>query len=324
MGKYSGDLVEIGLARETLRGTAAAPTYGMKWSTLSIVDKANMAVDGSRSGIVEDSRNSYPVAVLAEGEIEGPVRDRSIGLPIYSLFGTIASAAITGETLAYEHIFTVLESNQHPTLTVHKKEPNGGFDHALAMVDSLEVTCEPDAMITFKAGFKAKKRASATQTVTYATENVFLPKHTTFKLAATQATLEAATAINVRSAKLTMKQNVEEDRALGSVDPVDMVNRLTEVELTVDIVIADSTYITALLAGTAYAVRLDSTNTDVTIGAASNPRLRFELNKAVLQDAPPAYSRGDLTIQTLKFKAHYNETDSAMIKAYLRNLVATY
>lgn len=324
MSKYTGDLVEVGLARETLRGTAAAPTYGLKWSTLSVVDKAVMAVDQSRSGIVEDSRGSYPVGVFAEGEVEGPVRDRSIGLPIYSLFGTLASTNVTGETLAYQHTFTVLASNQHPTLTLHKKEPNGGFDHALAMVDSLEITCEPESMVTFKAGFRAKKRASATQTVSYATENVFLPKHTTFKIAANQAALEAATAINVRSAKLTIKQNVEDDRALGSVDPVDMVNRLMEVELDVDIVANDSTYITALLAGTGYAVRLDSTNTDVTIGASANPRLRFEIHKVVLQDAPPAYSRGDLTIQSLKFKGHYNETDSAMIKAYIQNLVATY
>lgn len=88
--------------------------------------------------------------------------------------------------------------------------------------------------------------------------------------------------------------------------------------------VSADTYITALLAGTAYAFRFDMTNTDVTIGASTNPRVRFDVYRAILQEASPKYGKGDLTLQTLKFKGHYSEADSVMIKAYVRNLVTSY
>lgn len=408
MSKYSGDLVEIGVGKESTRGTNVPPTYGWKWNDLSLVDKSIMAVDESRSGTIADSRNSYAVGTFAEGDLEGPVRDQLVGLILLAVFGSAADALV--ETGVYDHTYDLSESNQHTSLTIHKKEPNGGFDHGLAMVDSFELNVNPQDINMFKAGIRAKSRSSQTlgtftvtiaapgvvtlnshglatgdaviptttgalptgltagttyfvikvdantfrlattlanalaptpintsgsqsgthtmtlsyRYITYATENLFAGNHTTFKLAATQSGLGAASAINVRRAKLTISKNAEDDRTIGNTNPVDIVNRLFSVDLEVEIVINDSTYITALTAGTAYAARLDMSRSDVTIGASSNPRLYFDLYRVVLQDAPPAYKRGELTIQTLSFKGHYSETDSKMIRAILRNTVAAY
>lgn len=410
--KYSGDLVEIGIGKEAVRGTAIAPSFGWKWTALSVVDKTIMSVDEGRRGIIEDSLNSYVAGTYAEGDLEGPVRDQLIGLVLLAMFGTADDSTV--ETGVYDHVFSVSESNTHPSLTINKREPNAAYDNVLAMLDSFELTCVPDAINMFKAGFRAKARAATagvvgTFTVTIATpgvvtlsghglktgdvvtlatsgalptglaiatqyyviyvssstfrlattlanalagtaitttgsqsgthtlslvfrysqyallENVFLgSKHTTLKLAALQSGLGAASAINVRSAKLNIKTNVEDDRTIGSLVAADIVNRLFEVELEVEVVVTDQTHFTSLLAGTAQAVRLDMANTDVLIGAASAPRLYFDLYKAVLQDASPKYERGGLTLQTLQFKAHFDEVTGYMIAATLRNTVASY
>jgi len=117
---------------------------------------------------------------------------------------------------------------------------------------------------------------------------------------------------------------VEDDRTIGSVAAVDVVNTQIMGDLEVELVISDETYITALLAGTAYAARLDFNNTSVTIGASSNPRLYFDCYRTILQSAPAKYQKGKLTLVTLKFKVHYSETDSKSIRAILRNTVAAY
>ncbi len=408
MSKYTGDLVRVGIARETTRGTAVPPTFEMKWTDLSMVDKTIMAQDESRSGIIAGTRNAFVVGTFAEGDLAGPIRDKSFALVLYSLFGTLASAVV--ETTAYEHTLTVQDGCQHQSLTLYKGDSNSASDHALAMVSGCEITMKTNEMNMFKANIRSKARASMTLgtfTVTIAApglvtlsahrlatgdavvptttgalptgltagttyyvivndansfwlattlanalaatkitttgsqsgthtmtlsnhymaavvENTFLPQHTTFKLASLQSGLDGASAFNVRSLKLNINQDVEDDRSLGSTAPSDIINRLFTVDLEVEFVVSADTYITALLAGTSYAARVDMTNTDVTIGASTNPRVRFDLYRVILEDAPPAYSRGELTIQTLKFKGHYYETDTQQIKAYVRNLTASY
>lgn len=408
MGKFSPDLLELAIGKESTRGTRVAPTYGLKWSNNTLVDKTMMAIDESRNGIIADSRNSNVVGTYLEGDIGMPVRDQSIGLLLYSLMGGLASAIV--ETTAYEHTLTLTNSNQHQSISIHKKDPQGGHDHANAVVNSIDLILETDKLFMASVKLRSKSRASntigtftvtiatpgvatlvahtlatgdavtlsttgslptglvadttyyairidadtfnlattlanalagtkiatsgtqsgthtltlASRYIVYATENTFLPQHASFKVATTQAGLDAASAINVRSAKLSLTGNIQDDRSLGSTTPTDIINTKFSAELEVQIVMSVDTYIAALLAGTAYAARLDVTNTDVTIGASTNPRVRFDLYRAILQDAPPAYALGDLVIQTLRFKAHYSEADSVMLKGYVRNLVTSY
>ena len=71
-----------------------------------------------------------------------------------------------------------------------------------------------------------------------------------------------------------------------------------------------------------HAARLDITNTDVTISVDQSTSAVRSVPRAA-QDAPPSYKK-NLTIQTLSFKIHYDETTSTMLIAYVRNLVTSY
>ncbi len=409
MSKYSGDLQEGGLAKEATRGTFVPSQFGIKWEEFSVIDKTLIAQDESRSGILEDARNSHVVGTFAEGDIGGDVRDQIIGLPILSMFGTVADALV--QTGVYDHTFDMLAGNQKQSLSVCKKNPNGSQDHALCMVSKLEVSVEEKGLAKFSASVRGLARASLTigtftvtlatpgvftltghklQTgdaiilsttgalptgltagtvyyvvkidantfnlsdtqahalagtnkiatsvsqsgthtatmssryIAYTSENVFRQQDCTFKLAATQAGLGAASAINVRNAKLTLDGGVEDDRTIGNVAAVDVVNTTLKGDLEIELVVTDESYITALLAGTAYAARLDFNNTSITIGASSNPRVYFDCYRVILQDVPVKFQKGKLTLVTLKFKVLYSETDSKSVRAILRNTVAAY
>lgn len=410
MSKYTGDLVEIGIGKEAIRGTPIAPTFGYRWSDVQIDEKAITALDESRLGIIEDSRNLNIVGTTCDGSIKMPMRDKTVGLILLSLFGTDTPAVVGGETLVYDHVLTVAQNVNHPSLTICRKDPNASYDHALAMIGKAEIEISSDKHVLLSFDFKSKGQQeqllgavtitiatpgvltltnhglvtgdqitlattdtlptglvagtvyfvvkltadtfslattlanalvptkiatsvsqAGTHTVslvcrnvTYATENVFLPQYTTLKLATTQAGLDAASAINIRKVKLTIEQNIEEDRSLGSLAPTDIVNRNFAISAEIDIVSADNTYVTALLANTIYALRLDITNSDVVIGNTSNPRVRIDLHQVILESAVPDIGKGNLVIQKLKFKATYKETDSKMVTATVRNLVAAY
>jgi hypothetical protein len=48
------------------------------------------------------------------------------------------------------------------------------------------------------------------------------------------------------------------------------------------------------------------------------------LAKVLLEEVSRSFGKGDIVLQTLKFKGFYSESDSSMITAVLRNTVASY
>lgn len=315
---YAGNGVEIGVGVESAaaRGTAVAPSYGLHWADLSIADKAMLAQDEGNGGVMEDSRGSYVSGIYAEGSVGGSVRDLSIGCFLLGMFGLDTIGTV--EAGVKDHVFTVVASNRHPSLTLHKKTINSTLDYALAMVSSLSFEASLDKVLTFAAGVRSKSQASQVRSVTYSAENVFAPGVIVFKLAANQASLAAAQAISIRKAKLDIKQEVIDDRGIGGTNPTEIINSVFSVDLEVEMTLTAETYLAALIAGTPYAARLQATS-PVTIGAASFPTLTIDLWQVVLQNAEPKYERGGIVTQTLKFKGHFLESAAKMIQVTLRN-----
>lgn len=324
MSKFIGSRIDLGIGRETTRGTAVAPGYWLRPSSVSLDEMVIRSNDESTRNLIEDSIDSQVVGQFAEGEFELPIRDRSFGLLLYSLFGGVSSAVKGGESIVYEHTYTVQQSNQHPSLTVHLKEANAAKDYALAMLTSMDLSVELEshAMATF--GFRSKKGATGSRTPSYISENIFLPIHGEVKFANDLSGLNAASAIKIRSFSMNINKNAEDDRALGNLGPEDIVNKQFAVEGEIELVYDDQTYVNNMLNNTTQALRIDLTNSSVSIGTSSNPKLRFELAKVLLSEVSRNFEKGDIVVQTLSFKGFYSETDSLLIRSILTNLVASY
>lgn len=83
-----------------------------------------MVNDESSFGVIADSVESYVTKQWAEGNIEGNVNVNNFGYALLSAFGAVSSASASAG--AYTHSYTVLESNEHPTLTVGIDDPVEG------------------------------------------------------------------------------------------------------------------------------------------------------------------------------------------------------
>ncbi|TFH72390.1 hypothetical protein E3V39_12480 [Gammaproteobacteria bacterium LSUCC0112] len=324
MAKFIGRLADVGIAKEASRGTAeASADFWLPKLTMSVDDVIEQVVDESSVGVIEDSTGASIVGKRAEGEIEGNINDKSIGLLLLSVMGSIDTTG-PAETSVYTHTLSVLETAQHPSLTIFQDDPNQDYTYANAVIDSLDLDIALGAFSKYMATFRSKPGATATLTPSYSAENIFLPQHGTIKTAANLAGLGAASTIDIKSVKLSMKSNVEDDMKLGSVTSADILNKQFSVEGSLELVFNDNTFKTEMLADTAKAMRIRLTNSDVTIGTTLNPQITIDLAKVKFSNFARNFANDDIVTATVDFKAFYSLADSKMVTVELINTQASY
>lgn len=325
MAKGIGRLMQFGVAKETVRGTPeTAATYWIPFSELDIDEKFDMVNDDQSRGIIEESVGASIVKKWAEGSWKAPVGDKHFPLVLRSVLGGLSSGTVLDS--AYTHTLTVGQSSQHQALSLFVDDPLGGQDykHGNGMLSQIQIAYELGKFLEYTADFKAKKGATATLTPSATAENRFLPQHLTFKIASSYSGLGAASAQVIKSLNLTIRQDLEDDDVLGSVDPADFLNKSFTIEGTVEALWQnESDFKTAALAGTAKAMRVDLVS-DVLIGSTSVPQLQINLAKVIFQEVTRPVRINDLVRQTLSFKAHYSTADSLLVSVTAVNAVASY
>ena len=325
MPKAIGNLVKLGIGKESTRGSAVSPAYWIFKTELDWQEKVEHAIEESSVGVIADATDAEIVRKWAEGSFGGNIKDKSIGLILLSLFGEVSSAVKGGETAVYEHTFSLLNSAQHPSLTLAIDDPWQDYKFPLAMIESLEIKYERGKFINYTASFKSKKGETASLTASYTPENSFRPQDFVLKIASNLSGLDAADAVNIKSATLKFEKNLEIDDVLGSIDPVDILNKQFVCTGEIEALFEDeTTFKSAFLNDVAKALRFDIKNTAVTIGNSSNPQLRIDLAKVKFTELTRATPIGDLVVQTIGFKAFYSIEDSKMLQVVLTNTVSSY
>lgn len=324
MSKFIGRLADIGVAKETSRGTAeSSASFWLKKLSLSLDDGIEQVVDESSVGVIEDSADAKVVGKFATGEIEGYIGDKSFGLVLLAALGSVSTSGPSQSTV-YTHAFSVLQSAQHPSLTLFLDDPNQDYKYPLAVLDTLEIDATVGAFAKFTAGFRSKAGETATLSPSYVEENGFLPQHITLKYADDEDDLDSGTEVSVRSVKVSIAKNVEDDRKLGSLAQADILNRQFSVEGTIEMVFDANTFKTFMLGDTAKAVRLQLTNSDVTIGSSLHPQITIDMAKVKFSSFEKTYDSNETVIATVNFKAFYSTTESEMITVELVNTQSSY
>jgi hypothetical protein len=329
MSKGIGRLLSIGIAKEAVRGTAqAAADFWVPFMEASLEEKDSKAIDEQAIGVIEGSTDEKIVKQWAEFSMKGIVGDKHFPLFLFSTLGnlvTVANPDVSG--VVKDHTITVAEHAQHQSLTLFLKEPLSGQDykHALGMVEDLELNYERGKFIEYSVKMKAQKGAATSNTVALLTENKFLPQYVTFKLATNQAGLSATSPTIIKSLKLKINTNMEDDDVLGSISPIDFLNRKFSIEGELEAIWQNETdFKNFVLAGTSKAMRIDLKNTDVAIGAAARPEIVIDLYKVIFSELTHPFKINDLIMQTLRFKAHYSIADAKMVQVVCTNTQGSY
>ncbi len=321
---FSGRKYQVGIGKETARGSAVTPSFWLPKYDVTVDDKKTYVNSESSFGTIHDTDGSRIVKEWAEGEITGKVRDKSFGLLLLSAFGSVASVQKGGDATVYDHTFSVANSNAHQSLTIEAKNDIEQLKYALAVINSLKITAQVGKFVEFSVGIKAKKGVVGTSSPVYTAENEFIAKHATLKLATNLAGLGSASVINIKSIEMSINKNVDDHEALGSTEPIDYANKDFACEGVIEAVLENTAdFKDAFESGILKAMRVDIKG-DAVIGSASNPELKIDFASVALQDWSRKAGNNEIVTQTIKFKGHYSLADTKMIEAVLTNLQVSY
>lgn len=323
MTKLIGRQVAVGIGREATRGTAVAPDYWLPWMEATIETRIERALNESSIARLEDSDGADLVSKWGEGTIKGKMKDESFGLLLLSLFGTDTPSEV--ETGVYDHVYSIEQTTQHDSLTIAVKDANIDEAYPNSVIDSIKLDGELGNYVMAEASFMGLAEASASNTVSIASERDFVPQMIEFKHATNQAGLDGASAVAIRNFSIELRQNVMREDVLGvaSGEPSDILNQSFVIEGTITLVHDGATFEDLQNDDTYQAIRLKMTHTE-TIGAASKPTLTIDLHRAKLFDYERNLTQNDLVEESFSFKAYYSLTDSLMTTLTLRNEVASY
>lgn len=324
MTKYIGRLVNVGLAKETVRGTPVAASHWLPKSAVAFFDRVNKWASQMSYGSIGDAAQSAKVLEWAEGTIETELNDRAFGLILYAMLGTLQTTGPTDS--AYTHTYSLQNDNQHDSLTITLADPDRTDQYALAMLDSLEINIVPDEMNTIVAGFKSRSgRAVAAASPSYAAFNKFLGRHTKIKLASVVGGLAAASELSIKSMKISVAKNLLVNSVVGTVWPEDIINQKFEITGEFELDLDDQTYRNLMLDNSYRAMRIQMINTDVLIGASSRPTFTLDLARVHFENWEPTRNNDEIVTQKVSFRALFDVTTGTVVyDCSLINNVSSY
>jgi len=323
MSTQIGRLINVGLAKEAVRGTpSTAATYWIPKVDFDFNPRVDFAINESGLGVIDARSDAKVVEKVGEGSFGGIVYDKDFGLLLAACLGTWSSSVVSDA--AYTHSFTRKNTNTHPCLTIFHKDENVNEAFSLGMLNQLTINCVLKDYVKYTAGFLSKVGAVSTATPSYVSENPFLATHVTVKFAATTAALATAVATPVRAVNLTINKNVEDWQNLGSDEPTDIINKAFGVSGDLELIYDDATIRDYVLDGTKKACLITINNADTLIGTTSTPKLIITLAPMSFKDWGRGTGQNDVVTQTVAFDGNFGISDSKTISVQLINAQSAY
>ena len=337
MAKIIGQEVEVAITKEVTRGTPPAAIAGdwLERGNLSIGrTKETVDVDAN-VGVKVTKRDNKVTQFENEITVEMPMERRHVGLFLMAVYGSVSTSADTPEAGVQTHDYSILDTRLVPTYTISVIDANSRqHTYSLGLLTKMTVTLVPDALPLISVTFLTKKRATtAALTSAYSATSYFSPEDISVFMPLTYADLAAANAIDIIEA--TIEWSIDEavkHKYLGSDTHSDISG--ASFEVTSHIVkhqdeetfkAGDVEYIDDdFEAHQTRALRILLTDTDETIGAATNPSVRVEIPAGKIQEYDPKQDLKDVVGEEFDFVPVNTDTSNGYSIAQVINTVTAY
>lgn len=324
MSSHIGRIRVMGIGLEATKGTEETPQFWLpvdKFDPNPIVTTKNQ--DGA-IGHIEDAYNSEITSKRNEPSIEGYVTDKGIGLLLLATLGDVSVSTV--ESGVYAHAMEVKNDSDHPSLTVAFKDPNMEKAITYSMVNKLKLDAKVDDYVRFGADFISKFEEDTTGLAPafYATDNIFVARHVSVKIADNLAGLNAASAKALTSVSLSFSKNVEAIYGLGSNEPQAIYNKEFMLDGMIEAIVADESWRDLFIGNTTKAMRITIENTDVTIGATKHPKIVIDIARVKFNPYKEGSKLSDLVSEQVSFKSMFDITADQSVTITVTNTVADY
>lgn len=321
--EWNGGRESVGFGIESVTGTAVAPQAWPKHLSLGFKPTVAKQNNESAFGRVESVNSSAVFQQWAEGPIEGKVGDRTIGYPLFNMFGSVVTSDNADtNALVKDHTFDVLQSNTPPALTVAKKTPLRSRRYAGGQLESLNISFENGNWAMFNGLAKAGQGVEVANTIAYILENEFT--RCVAKTATSVAGLAAALTLSIKQANIEITRPVTPQFADGNKSPDLFTTGRWRAAGQVMIRYNRTDLEDDWFNNTARAFQITFDNPDVTIGAAARPKLVFTAPQTTFATFDTSDDLEEVVDQTLGFSCEFSMTDGYKLRAVLTNTQAAY
>lgn len=301
MTKFVGRRGTLGIARETVRGTAGATPYWFPNAKMSFFDGIESVAEAQGLGNIADQDSFYVTFKIGQGSVDAQIYDTGLGYILMSLLGAIDVPTGGGP---YTHTYTLNQTNQAQSLTLYWKDPDRQFAFRLAVIDSLKMTVAPKGMVEYAFTIKSKKATDWTGLTPSFTSNgnKFLHQNLAVKLATNVAGIAAATRLNLTTFELDISRNTMYDEVMGTVEPIDVLSQELSVSGNFGLKLEDDTYRLLMRDNTYQSM-------EVKLFANANSSLQLQFPRVSFDTWQPDYTLGAIATQKVNFKANYDATN---------------
>lgn len=322
--EFIGREIDFAVAPESVRGVAETVAQrNVRKVTCNIIPKAERKVDDSTFGRIEDAERIRTVRKWSEGDVSGIVHVDVLGYYLLNLYGEVDSGVLSGS--AYDHVFTMEQSIEHPSLTLFVKDADVRQEKlAGGMITTLELSATTDDYVRYTANFLAKEGVvDASVIPALETEYDFISRDIIVKVASTEAGLVGATALKLKDLKLTFNTNAEADFVFGNYSPDEIYNKQFSIEGNFKRNFTDETF-KDLFEGDGFVYMQIAIEGEALLDEGVNPSITILGNKIQIQDWTRTSEGDALVTEDVKFKFFYNTTDLSMSEVTLQNLTSEY
>jgi len=323
---FIGRKTDVGIAVEGTRGTCETPDFWIPYGNLVFQERVDKVMSEQAVSHIAQHTTAVISDKYAEGELSGEVFTGPIGTLLLAVFGDVSSGVYA--TSAYEHEFSLDNTNLHDSLSIAYKDDVRDLCFKNAMLSNLQIEVTPGDIVRFTAGVQSlypNDHSSWTTSYT-SNEHRFRGRDLCFRIAATAADLDAASDISVKSFTLNFIQDLTRDNTCGTLGAEDIYNTIWRVEMEAVLNFQDETYLDYAHNNVQRAVRFELLNQDVSIGdGTGNPRLQIDFPKVGFNMWERSSELDDIVAQTLSMEAFYDLNTSKIVESCnLRNETATY
>ncbi|MDV7992059.1 phage tail tube protein [Rhodococcus sp. IEGM 1374] len=291
----------------------AAQTW-IRWLDEDVRPMTEVIENDSAMGVVEEINDSEVAAKWVEGNLGGKITVQSFGFILLNHYGAVSTGtAVSGK---YPHTFSVSQLAVAPVMTYIRKTPLSTKRHNKLTIDTLEITAEEKAYVTYSSAIKATIGTESTETPAFITESEFQAKNIVVKEASTAAALSAADPKRVISFKLNSERPSEAEFTLGNDDDPDFYRQTFKANGEMVVNYQDTAVDDELVNNTIRAMSITMTN--------GTDELSFTMTKVKTRELERSSDKNEKVTATIQFIAEYDATVGRAIQPLLKNARASY
>ncbi len=313
----------VGFGKESVAGTAVAPTSWMPFQELTVEDLKQTITDNSGFGTRFDVLAVDTDQERAEGNINGLVYDQTFGHILNAGLGSVTTA--THPTATGVKVHTFKTANTLPSYTIAKKDGNESTRTAYGMLNQFELTVQGGQYATFTSSWLAHKGAATANTPALTDQTRFRPKDVHVYVADDVAGLDAAAESKFTSLSFTYNNNLITDPTLGSTAP-DYYPGVVNSSISFSKLYLNTDFKDLVFGTAKKALRIALINTDVQIGTGTptNPSIVFDFEPGFFSEWSRDGGLDDLKTENISYQPIYSTSASQQFTVKATNTQTSY